>query len=152
MRIPILDLKAQYSQIKQEIDQAVAEVLESQNFVLGPQVEKCEKILAQYSQCRFAVGVSSGTDAILLALMAEGIGPGDEIKILMWGRLDATYELVVDNEGFINLPKVGPLTAAGLTFGELKELIRVKQEAITGVNVSVSMGRLRTIRFSYWEK
>ena len=74
------------------------------------------------------------------------IGPGDEIKILMWGRLDATYSLEVDNEGIINLPKIGPLTVAGLTFGELKELIRRKAEAITGVNVSISMGRLRTIQ------
>jgi polysaccharide export outer membrane protein len=74
------------------------------------------------------------------------IGPGDEIKILMWGRLDATYSLVVDNEGIISFPKIGPLNVAGLTFGELKELIKQKAEAITGVNVNVSMGKLRTIQ------
>jgi len=74
------------------------------------------------------------------------IGPGDEIVILMWGRLDATYTLVVDNEGVINFPRVGPLTVAGLTFGEVKKLIKVKGEAITGVNVNVSMGKLRTIQ------
>ena len=74
------------------------------------------------------------------------VGPGDEIKILMWGRLDAFYTLEVDNEGVINFPKVGPLTVAGLTFGELKELIRAKAESITGVNVNVSMGKLRTIQ------
>lgn len=74
------------------------------------------------------------------------IGPGDEIKILMWGRLDATYSLVVDNEGIINFPKIGPLNVAGLTFSELKELIKQKAEAITGVNVNVSMGKLRTIQ------
>ena len=74
------------------------------------------------------------------------VGPGDEIKILMWGRLDAFYALEVNNEGVINFPKVGPLTVAGLTFGELKELIRAKAESITGVNVSVSMGKLRTIQ------
>ena len=74
------------------------------------------------------------------------IGPGDEIKILMWGRLDATYDLEVDNEGVINFPKIGPLTVAGLTFKELKALIQRKGEAITGVNVNVTMGRLRTIQ------
>ncbi len=74
------------------------------------------------------------------------VGPGDEVKILMWGRLDAFYTLEVDNEGVINFPKVGPLTVAGLTFGELKELIRAKVESITGVNVNVSMGKLRTIQ------
>ncbi|MCU0594149.1 MAG: SLBB domain-containing protein, partial [Desulfobacterota bacterium] len=74
------------------------------------------------------------------------IGPGDEVKVLMWGRLDAFYTLEVDNEGVINFPKVGPLTVAGLTFGEIKELIRAKAESITGVNVNVSMGKLRTIQ------
>jgi protein involved in polysaccharide export with SLBB domain len=74
------------------------------------------------------------------------IGPGDEIKVLMWGRLDASYSLEVDNEGVINFPKVGPLTVAGLTFGEVKELIRTKAEAITGVNINISMGKLRTIQ------
>ncbi|MFC1826009.1 SLBB domain-containing protein [Thermodesulfobacteriota bacterium] len=74
------------------------------------------------------------------------IGPGDEIKIFMWGRLDATYDLGVDNEGGIHFPEIGPLTVAGLTFKEVKDLIRQKAEAITGVNVNVSMGRLRTIQ------
>ena len=74
------------------------------------------------------------------------VGPGDEIKILMWGRLDASYALEVDNEGVLLFPRVGPLTVAGLTFGELKELIRARAEAITGVNVNVSMGKLRSIQ------
>jgi polysaccharide export outer membrane protein len=74
------------------------------------------------------------------------IGPGDEIKVLMWGRVDAEYSLVVDNEGVIQFPKVGPLTVAGLTYQELKELIKRKAEAMTGVNVNISMGKLRTIQ------
>ena len=73
------------------------------------------------------------------------IGPGDEIKILMWGRLDGTYDLEVDSEGTLSLPEIGPLTVAGLTFGELKKLVKRKVEAITGVNANVSMGGLRTI-------
>ena len=74
------------------------------------------------------------------------IGPGDEIKVLMWGRVDAEYPLVVDNEGVIQFPKVGPLTVAGLTYRELKELITRKAEAMTGVSVNISMGKLRTIQ------
>jgi len=74
------------------------------------------------------------------------MGPGDEIKVLMWGRIDAEYSLIVDREGVIQFPKVGPLTVAGLTYQELKELIKRKAEAITGVNVNISMGKLRTIQ------
>jgi dTDP-4-amino-4,6-dideoxygalactose transaminase len=79
MRVPLLDLKAQYASIKAEIDQAVQEVFQSQHFILGPKVAECEAAIARYSNCAFAVGVSSGTDALLAALMAEGIGPGDEV-------------------------------------------------------------------------
>ena len=74
------------------------------------------------------------------------IGPGDEIKVMMWGRLDAAYALTVDNEGIINFPKIGPLTLAGLTYGDAKDLISQRAEAITGVNTHISMGRLRTIQ------
>jgi dTDP-4-amino-4,6-dideoxygalactose transaminase len=79
MNVPLLDLKTQYRAIKAEIDAAIAEVLESQHFILGPAVEKCEAAIAQYSQCSHGIGVSSGSDALLLCLMAEGIGPGDEV-------------------------------------------------------------------------
>jgi dTDP-4-amino-4,6-dideoxygalactose transaminase len=79
MNVPLLDLKAQYLPIKAEIDAAIAEVMESQQFILGPKVQECESAIARYSQCSHAVGVSSGTDALLICLMAEGIGPGDEV-------------------------------------------------------------------------
>jgi dTDP-4-amino-4,6-dideoxygalactose transaminase len=79
MKVPLLDLKAQYASIKPEIDRVVAEVMESQHFILGPQVLDCEKAIAAYSRCAHGVGVSSGTDALLICLMAEGIGPGDEV-------------------------------------------------------------------------
>ena len=74
------------------------------------------------------------------------VGPGDEVRVLMWGRMDADYSLVVNAEGVIHLPKLGPLVVAGLTYHELKELIKNKAEAITGVNVDVTMGELRTIQ------
>ncbi len=79
MHVPLLDLKAQYATIREEVNAAIAEVLESQYFILGPKVEQCEKAIAAYSNCAHAVGVSSGTDALLICLMAEDIGPGDEV-------------------------------------------------------------------------
>jgi dTDP-4-amino-4,6-dideoxygalactose transaminase len=79
MNVPLLDLKAQYATIKAEVDKAVAEVLESQYFILGPKVEQCEKSIAAYSNCSYAIGVSSGSDALLACLMAENIGAGDEV-------------------------------------------------------------------------
>ncbi len=77
--VPLLDLKAQYDSIRDEVRTAVDRVLESQHFILGPEVEALEAEVAAYSQCRFGIGVSSGTDALLVALMAIGIKPGDEV-------------------------------------------------------------------------
>jgi dTDP-4-amino-4,6-dideoxygalactose transaminase len=79
MQVPLLDLKAQYNLIKSEVDTAVREVFESQYFINGPQVKQCEEVLAEYCNTHYAVGVSSGTDALLIALMVEGIGVGDEV-------------------------------------------------------------------------
>lgn len=77
--VPLLDLKAQYATIKHEARAALESVLESQHFVLGPDVKALEDEVAAYSQCRFGVGSSSGTDALLVALMALKVGSGDEV-------------------------------------------------------------------------
>ena len=79
MKVPLLDLKAQHSSIRSEIRQAIEQVVESQHFILGPEVEALEKEIASFCAARFAIGVSSGTDALLVALMAIGTGPGDEV-------------------------------------------------------------------------
>ena len=79
MNVPLLDLRAQYRTLKPELDAAVAEVMESQVFIMGPKVVACEEAVARYSQAAHGIGVTSGTDALLLALMAEGIGAGDEV-------------------------------------------------------------------------
>jgi dTDP-4-amino-4,6-dideoxygalactose transaminase len=79
MTVKLLDLAAQYATISGEIRRAIDEVLESQQFILGPRVEELERAIASYCGAAHAVGVASGSDAILLALMALGVGAGDEV-------------------------------------------------------------------------
>ena len=79
MKIPLLDLRAQYAGIRQDVLTAVSEVLESQVCILGPKVAELEAQIAKLSDCRFGVGVSSGTDALLAGLMALGVGEGDQV-------------------------------------------------------------------------
>jgi dTDP-4-amino-4,6-dideoxygalactose transaminase len=77
--IPFVDLKAQYRSIKKEVDAAIADVLENSAFILGKHVVAFEEEFAAYCQGQFAIGVNSGTSALHLAMLAAGIGPGDEV-------------------------------------------------------------------------
>ena len=79
MQVPLLDLKAQYAKIKNDVLAAIGEVLDSQICIGGPKVKELEDKIAAISNCKFAVGVSSGTDAILISLMSLGISSGDEV-------------------------------------------------------------------------
>jgi dTDP-4-amino-4,6-dideoxygalactose transaminase len=79
MFIPLLDLHAQYATVRNELREAIDRVCDSQHFILGPEVEALEEEVSAFSQARHAIGVSSGTDALLIALMAIGAGPGDEV-------------------------------------------------------------------------
>ena len=79
MRVPLLDLKPQYETIKDEVLSVTADLFETQYFILGEYVERLEEEIADYCQTKNAVGVSSGTDALLISLMAADIGPGDEV-------------------------------------------------------------------------
>src|SRR6267142_6645332 len=79
LMIPFVDLKSQYLSIKEEIDTAVARVLESGHFVLGPEVTAFEDEFATYCHANYGVAVNSGTSALHLALLAAGLGPGDEV-------------------------------------------------------------------------
>jgi len=80
-KIPIVDLRAQYAGIRAEVLAAVDDVLESQQFILGPAVSRFEEQMARYLGCAHAAGVASGSDALLLALMARDIGPGDGVVV-----------------------------------------------------------------------
>lgn len=79
MAVPLLDLKRQYAPIRGDIDRAVAAVIDHGQFVLGPEVARLEAEIAALCGVKHAIGVASGTDALLLALQACGVGPGDEV-------------------------------------------------------------------------
>lgn len=79
IRVPLLDLTAQYAAVEDDVRRAIDPILQSQQFVLGEAVRECERAVAHYCGCAHGIGVSSGTDALLVALMAEGVGPGDEV-------------------------------------------------------------------------
>jgi len=76
---PFLDLRAQFEEIREEVMDAIAQTMQSQRFILGPEVEALESEIARYVGCRHAIACASGSDALLLALMAVGVSPGDEV-------------------------------------------------------------------------
>ena len=81
MSVPLLDLKLQYAQIKDEVLRVTDEVYSSQMFILGKRVDEFERAFAAYCQSKYSVGVSSGTDALLIALMVLDIQQGDEVIV-----------------------------------------------------------------------
>lgn len=94
MRVPFLDLKLQYTEAKKEIDEEILDVLESQQFVLGKKVEQLEKRVADYCGCKYAIGVSSGSDALLISLLSLNLKKGDEVITTPFTFISTTSAII----------------------------------------------------------
>ena len=133
MNVPLLDLKSQYAKMKPEIDAALIKCAESQYFILGPEVTKLEESLCKYLNCKHAFGVSSGTDALLLTLMAIGIKPGDEV-IMPTYSFFATAGVVSRLNGKPVLCESDPVTF-NIDPSKIEALITPKTKAIIPVHL-----------------
>lgn len=133
MKVPLLDLKPQYQALKKELDEAVLRVAESQYFILGPDVEKMEREFCEYLGCKYAFGVSSGTDALLLALMAVCVGPRDEVIVPTYSFF-ATAGVVTRLNAKPVLVDCDPVTF-NISIDDLKRKITPQTKAIIPVHL-----------------
>lgn len=133
MKVPLLDLKPQYQSLKKQLDEAVLRVAESQYFILGPEVEKMEKEFCDYLKCRHAIGVSSGTDALLLALMAIDVKPGDEVIVPTYSFF-ATAGVVARMNAVPVFADIDPLTF-NISVDDIKRKITSKTKVIIPVHL-----------------
>lgn len=146
MKVPLLDLKPQYQSLKKELDDALLRVAESQYFILGPEVEEMEKQFCDFLGCKYSYGVSSGTDALLLALMAVGIQPGDEV-ILPTYSFFATAGVVARLNSKPVLVDSDPVTF-NINADEIESKITTKTKAIIPVHLygqSADMNKIMEI-------
>lgn len=133
MRVPLLDLKPQYQSLKKELDEAILKVAESQYFILGPEVKKMEDACAAYLGCKHAIGVSSGTDALLLALMAIDLQPGDEVIVPTYSFF-ATAGVVSRLNALPVLVECDPVTF-NIDVNDFKKKITSKTKAVIPVHL-----------------
>jgi dTDP-4-amino-4,6-dideoxygalactose transaminase len=133
MKIPMVDLKAQYRTIREEVDAAIAQVMEETAFVLGRHVADFEERFAAWCDVRHAVGVNSGTAALHLALLAAGIGPGDEV-ITVPNTFIATAEAIAHTGARVVLVDVDPETL-GMDVEKLRRAVTGKTRAIVPVHL-----------------
>jgi len=133
MQIPLVDLKAQYLSIKKEIDEAIQRVLNKCNFIMGDEVKEFEEELASFCSAKYAVGVSSGTDALLLALKAINIQPGDEV-ITVPNTFIATTEAITMAGGKIKFVDIDEETF-NIDTSKIESAITNKTRAILPVHL-----------------
>jgi len=133
MKVPLLDLKPQYQAIKKEIDEAIQRVVESQYFIMGPDVTKLEEEICSYLNCKYAIGVSSGTDALLLALMALDIKSGDEVIVPTYSFF-ATAGVVARLNAVPVFVDIDPVTF-NINPADLKRKITSKTKVIIPVHL-----------------
>jgi dTDP-4-amino-4,6-dideoxygalactose transaminase len=133
MKVPLLDLKGQYNSIKKEIDEAVQRVIDSQYFIMGPDVAKLEEEINTYLNCKYSIGVSSGTDALLLALMAIDIKPGDEVIVPTYSFF-ATAGVVARMNAVPVFTDIDPITF-NMDFKQIEPKITSKTKAIIPVHL-----------------
>ena len=133
MSIPLLDLKAQYLTIKEEIDQAILNVLDSSVYILGPQMKALEKEIAAYCGTQEAVAVANGTDALVLTLKAFGIGPGDEVITTPF-TFFASAETIAQIGATPVFVDIDPVTL-NMDLTQLEDKITSKTKAIIPVHI-----------------
>src|SRR5262245_55638757 len=133
MNIPLVDLTAQYRTIQPEIAEAVRSVLESGQFILGPQVKALEQEMAAYLGTAHAIGVGSGTDALVLALRALNVGPGDEVIVPSY-TFFATAEAVMLVGATPVLADIEP-TTYGIDVEQIRGKISSRTKAIIPVHL-----------------
>lgn len=133
MSIPLLDLKAQYLTIKEEINQSILNVLDSSRFILGPEMKALEKEIADYCGTKEAVAVANGTDALVLTLKAFGIGPGDEV-ITSPFTFFASAETIAQVGATPVFVDIDPVTL-NMDLTKLEDKITFKTKAIIPVHI-----------------
>ncbi len=133
MKVPFLDLKAQYQSIKLEIDEAIQSVVESCAFVKGPAVRQFEKNFAEYCGAKYTIGVANGSDALYLALRALGIGAGDEV-ITTPDTFIATTEAITLTGAQVVFVDINPKTY-NIDISKIEEKITSKTKAIIPVHL-----------------
>ncbi len=133
MKVPLLDLKPQYLSLKKELDDAILRVAESQYFILGPEVKSMEEEFCEFLGSKHAIGVSSGTDALLLALMAIDLKPGDEVIVPTYSFF-ATAGVVSRLNGVPVFTDIDPVTL-NIDPNEIEKKITPKTRAIIPVHL-----------------
>ncbi len=133
MQIPLVDLQAQYQSIKQEITAAIEGVLQNMQLFLGPQSQAFENEFAQYCGCRYGIGLSTGTDALVLALRACGIGQGDEV-ITVANTFIATVEAIALSGARPVFVDIDPDTYT-MDWRQLDEVLTSRTRAIIPVHL-----------------